>query len=42
MGFLRFNITAMLFAIMMALPIKMVLRWTFNIKYLWVTPWFNI
>ncbi|HZS39425.1 MAG TPA: cytochrome C [Polyangia bacterium] len=42
MGFLRFNITAMLFATMMALPVKMVLRWTFNIKYLWVTPWFNI
>jgi hypothetical protein len=42
MGMLRFAITAGLFATMMALPVKMVLRWTFNIKYLWVTPWFNI
>jgi hypothetical protein len=42
MGMLRFQITAMLFATMMALPVKMILRWTLNIKYLWVTPWFNI
>ena len=41
-GLVRFMITAGLFAAMMALPVKMVLRWTFNIKYLWVTPWFNI
>jgi hypothetical protein len=41
-GLVRFMITAGLFATMMALPVKMVLRWTFNIKYLWVTPWFNI
>jgi hypothetical protein len=42
MGMVRFMITASLFAMMMALPIKMVLRWTLNVKYLWVTPWFNI
>ncbi len=49
MGMLRFAITAGLFAMMMSLPIKMVLRWTFNIKYLWVAQppwggalWFNI
>ncbi len=42
MGMLRFQITAMLFATMCALPVKMILRWTFNIKHLWVTPWFNI
>jgi Cytochrome b(C-terminal)/b6/petD len=41
-GLVRFLITAGLFAMMVALPVKMVLRWTFNIKYLWVTPWFNI
>jgi hypothetical protein len=41
-GAVRFNITMGMFAMMLSLPIKMVLRWTFNIKYLWVTPWFNI
>ena len=24
--------------VMMLMPIKMILRWTFNIKYLWVWP----
>ena len=38
----RFLVTASLFATMMSLPIKMILRWTLNVKYLWVTPWFNI
>jgi hypothetical protein len=42
MGMIRFMITAGLFATMMALPVKMILRWTLNVKYLWVTPWFNI
>jgi hypothetical protein len=48
-GLVRFLITAALFATMVALPIKMILRWTFNIKYLWVAQppwggslWFNI
>jgi hypothetical protein len=27
---------------MLALPVKMVLRLVFRIKYVWVTPWFNI
>ena len=27
---------------MLLLPVKMVLRLAFRIKYLWVTPWFNI
>ncbi|MBI4568729.1 MAG: cytochrome C [Planctomycetes bacterium] len=27
---------------MMALPVKIVLRLSFTIKYVWVTPWFNI
>jgi hypothetical protein len=42
LGFLRYNVTAFLFLTMMALPIKMILRIGFNIKYIWVTPWFNI
>jgi len=25
-----------------ALPIKILIRLLFHIKYLWITPWFNI
>ena len=42
LGFVRYNIVAGLFMLMMLLPFKMMLRWTLNIKYLWVTPWFNL
>jgi hypothetical protein len=28
--------------IMMSLPAKMIARLVFRIKYVWVTPWFNI
>jgi hypothetical protein len=42
LGFVRYNIVAILFLTMMSLPIKMILRFAFNIKYVWVTPWFNI
>jgi len=44
MGFIRFNILASLFLWMAALPIKMVLRWVFNLKYLVAIPeiFFNI
>ncbi len=28
--------------IMLALPVKMLLRLLFRVKYVWVTPWFNI
>ncbi len=42
LGGLRYSILAFLFMTMMALPIKMILRIGFNIKYIWVTPWFNI
>ncbi len=42
LGFFRYNITAFLFLTMLSLPIKMILRIGFNIKYILVTPWFNI
>ncbi|MFQ5863785.1 MAG: cytochrome C [bacterium] len=42
LGVVRYSIVAFLFLTMMGLPIKMILRWTLNIKYVWVTPWFNI
>jgi hypothetical protein len=34
----RYGIVAFLFMTMTLLPIKMILRWTLNIKYLWVWP----
>jgi hypothetical protein len=44
MGFLRFNTMAFLLLSMAALPIKMVLRWTINLKYIVAIPeyFFNI
>lgn len=41
-GLVRFLITALLFVTMLSLPAKMFLRHAFNVKYIWVTPWFNI
>ena len=34
MGFMRYMLMANLLLLMIALPLKMVLRWTFNLKYL--------
>ncbi len=42
LGPLRYAIVAGLFLIMTALPVKIILRLTLNIKYILVTPWFNI
>jgi len=42
LGVLRYTIVAMLFLTMMALPVKIILRIGLNIKYILVTPWFNI
>lgn len=42
LGFVKYNIVAFLFLTMASLPIKMILRIGFNIKYILVTPWFNI
>lgn len=42
LGAVRYGIVAFLFLTMMGLPIKMFLRLAFNIKYICVTPWFNI
>lgn len=41
-GFLRMFLKINLLLIMMGIVIKIVLRLAFNIKYVWVTPWFNI
>lgn len=42
LGPVRYGITAFLFLTMMALPIKMLLRWFFNIKYIVQLPWINM
>jgi len=39
MDFVRYSITVMLFLMMFTLPLKMVLRWTMNLKYFIDTPW---
>ena len=31
-----------LLLVMLALPVKIILRLVFRIKYVWVTPWFNV
>ncbi len=41
LGFIRYNLMAFLFLFMLFLPIKMVLRWTMNLKYIVAIPeWF--
>lgn len=42
LGIERYAVVAFLFWTMFALPIKILLRLTLNLKYVWVTPWFNI
>jgi len=42
MGPLRFYVFMILLLSMSGIIIKMLLRWSFNIKYILVTPWFNI
>ncbi len=42
MGRVRFVITAILLLLMFLVPIKIILRLFFDVKYLLVTPWFNI
>src|SRR6266566_4031158 len=42
MSLLQYSIMMTFFLIMVALPIKILIRLLFHIKYLWITPWFNI
>ena len=42
LGLVRYIVVSFLFLTMLALPIKMVLRVVLNVKYIWVSPWFNI
>jgi hypothetical protein len=42
MSLLQYVVMQTFLIIMLALPVKMMLRLLFRIKYVWVTPWFNI
>jgi len=42
MSILQYQITMGLMLIMLALPIKILLRLALHIKYVWITPWFNV
>ncbi len=42
LGPIRYSVTAFLFMTMAAVPVKILLRLTMNIKYILVTPFFNI
>jgi hypothetical protein len=42
MSLLQFSIMQVFLLIMVALPLKMLLRLLWHIKYVWITPWFNI
>ena len=39
---LQYATMQLLLILMLLLPVKMILRLVFRIKYIWVTPWFNI
>jgi len=42
MSTMQYANLVLFFVLMMSLPIKMFIRLAFNIKYVWITPWFNI
>ena len=42
MSLLQYTLLQTLLIIMLALPVKMAARLLFRIKYVWVTPWFNV
>jgi hypothetical protein len=42
MSLLQYSIMMVFFLTMVGLPIKMLLRLLFHIKYVWITPWFNV
>lgn len=42
MTFLQYATMQFFLITMLSLPVKMLLKLVFNIKYVWITPWFNI
>jgi hypothetical protein len=42
MSVLQYVTMQVFLVIMLSLPVKILVRLMFRIKYIWVTPWFNI
>jgi hypothetical protein len=42
MSVLQYVVMQTFLVIMLSLPVKILARQLFRIKYVWVTPWFNI
>jgi uncharacterized membrane protein len=42
MSFLQYATMQVFLIMMLLLPIKILIRHLFRIKYIWVTPWFNV
>jgi Cytochrome b(C-terminal)/b6/petD len=42
MSMLQYGIMQLFLILMLLLPVKILLRLVFRIKYIWITPWFNI
>ena len=42
LGFVRYNLMMFFFMTMLLVPFKVMIRLMFNIKYMLITPWFNI
>ena len=42
MSVLQYTVMQVFLIIMLALPVKILARLLFRIKYVWVTPWFNV
>ena len=42
MGLIQYVTMQVFLVLMLSLPIKILIRLLFNIKYVWVTPWFNV
>jgi len=42
MTLLQIVTVQVLLVLMLSLPVKILLRLLFRIKYVWVTPWFSI
>ena len=42
MSVLQYTTMQIFLVIMLSLPVKILIRLVFRIKYVWVTPWFNV
>jgi hypothetical protein len=42
MSLLQYAVMQVFLIIMLALPVKIMIRLLFRIKYVWITPWFNV